>query len=356
VYRDSAQAASAKQDAAQILGAVGDERGIAALIEGAGDAAAQAATLKALQEAMSRDQSVAEKIAAALDGDDKCEPRVGIWARLVPGKAAVDKAWRRCSSASDFTLKLRLARSLRNPELLAEVEREPEPLLRVAAVEAGGPLLVSDGDPGVRRASLLKADAPSAVTALQKDAWPMVRRAAAETLGRHCGAATGALTAAVEKDAAEEVRREALVALSRCGPVPVPLLAKILQTPEQPVAVRELAAALVAKQGGGPQAAKLLADTVIDVLNDPGADEQAASLAVACLRALGRLKDASRPVLEALGAAANEPLSPSVRAASMEAIGSICPEGAGAALKKGGQDPDGMVRRAAQQALDKCKR
>lgn len=163
------------------------------------------------------------------------------------------------------------------------------------------------------------------------------------------------LTNAVEKDAAEEVRREALVALSRCGPVQLSLLAKILHAPEQPVAVRELAAALAAKQGGA-EAAKLLADTVIEVLSDPAADEQSASLAVACLRALGRIKDASTPILEALGAAANEPLSPAVRAASIEAIGQICPQGAGEALRKGHQDPDGMVRRAAQQALDKCKR
>jgi len=45
-------------------------------------------------------------------------------------------------------------------------------------------------------------------------------------------------------------------------------------------------------------------------------------------------------VLEAVGAASNEPVSGSVRAAAMEAIGSLCPDGAGDALRRGRQDPD----------------
>jgi hypothetical protein len=77
---------------------------------------------------------------------------------------------------------------------------------------------------------------------------------------------------------------------------------------------------------------------------------------VACLRALGRLHDTSRPVLEALGAASNEPLSPSVRAAAMESIAELCPEGAGVALHRGSTDPDGAVRRAAQAGLARCHR
>jgi HEAT repeat protein len=68
------------------------------------------------------------------------------------------------------------------------------------------------------------------------------------------------------------------------------------------------------------------------------------------------MKDSSTRVLEALGGAANEPSSGAVRAASMEAIGQICPEGAGEALVKGKQDPEPIVRRAALEALDKCKR
>jgi HEAT repeat protein len=353
VSEDASQAESARQDAAEVLGKAGGDEDVAALIHGAADGRVQAASGKALQAVIARNDKTVGVVAAALGGDTSCGAQVGVLARLVPGRPEVDAAWQRCKAA-DFTLKLRLVRSLRNHELLAEAARDGDPLLRAAAVEAGGPILVDDTDPGVRRVSLGKAQPAQAETALTKDSWPMVRRAAAEALGRHC-TAQPALSNAVEKDQAEEVRREALVSLARCGPVPLAFLGKVLKSPAQPVAVRELAAALTAKQGGA-EGARLLAETIDDVLSDPAADEQSGSLAVACLRGLGRMKDGSQRVLEALGAASNEPLSPSVRASAMEAIGQICPQGAGDALKRGAQDPDGMVRRAAKQALDKCKR
>jgi HEAT repeat protein len=160
---------------------------------------------------------------------------------------------------------------------------------------------------------------------------------------------------AVEKDAAGEVRREALVSLGRCHQAPMSFLAKVLQSHDQPVEVRELAALQVAKLGGS-EAPKLLADAVTDVLADPTADERSVSLATACLRALGQLHDGSKPVLEALGAASNEPVSGEVRAAAMEAIGQVCPDGAGEVLRRGQKDAEPIVRRAAQQALDKCHR
>jgi HEAT repeat protein len=61
-------------------------------------------------------------------------------------------------------------------------------------------------------------------------------------------------------------------------------------------------------------------------------------------------------VLEALGEAANEPLSPAVRAAAMETIGKLCPTGAAPALQKGTRDPDRSVQRAARAALERCHR
>jgi HEAT repeat protein len=79
-------------------------------------------------------------------------------------------------------------------------------------------------------------------------------------------------------------------------------------------------------------------------------------LAVACTRALARTGDTSRPILEALGQAANEPLSAPVRAAAMETIGKLCPDGAGAALRKGAGDPDPTVQRAARSASERCKK
>jgi HEAT repeat protein len=77
---------------------------------------------------------------------------------------------------------------------------------------------------------------------------------------------------------------------------------------------------------------------------------------VACTRALARTGDTSHPVLVALGEAANEPLSPAVRAAAMDTIGRLCPEGAGEALHKGAKDPDSAVTRAARAALERCHR
>jgi len=61
-------------------------------------------------------------------------------------------------------------------------------------------------------------------------------------------------------------------------------------------------------------------------------------------------------VLEALGEAANEPQSPAVRAAAMDTIGKLCPEGAAPALAKGARDPDGSVQRAARVAQERCHR
>ena len=86
------------------------------------------------------------------------------------------------------------------------------------------------------------------------------------------------------------------------------------------------------------------------------ADERSVGLAVACTRALARTGDTSRPVLEALGEAANEPLSASVRAAAMDTIGHLCPDGAAPALHKGEKDGDGTVQRAAHAALERCHR
>jgi HEAT repeat protein len=155
-------------------------------------------------------------------------------------------------------------------------------------------------------------------------------------------------------DPSEEVRRAALGALGRCDAPEAPILAALAER-RQPASVRELAAALVAKRGG-PAAARALAAALDDALSDPAADERAALFAVVCTRALARVGDRSRPVLEALGAAANEPVLPSVRAAAMETIGALCPDGAATALHKGERDADGQVQRAARAALARCHR
>jgi HEAT repeat protein len=194
----------------------------------------------------------------------------------------------------------------------------------------------------------------------------MVRHAAADARALACrdhGEARAPLEHAVAgegksmagADGSEEVRRAALAGLGHCANVPLPTFTAILAEKRQPVAVRELAAALVAKQGGS-EAAHALAATIDDTLGDPGADERSVGLAVACTRALARTGDTSRPVLEALGEAANEPLSAAVRAAAMDTIGHLCPDGAAPALHKGEKDGDGTVQRAAHAALERCHR
>ncbi|MDB4969497.1 MAG: lyase domain protein repeat-containing protein, partial [Myxococcales bacterium] len=249
----------------------------------------------------------------------------------------------------------------------------------IRALVAGGDAVLRgglrDADPGVRRAAVdgiatLKDGANLEAELLGHDGWPLVRRAAAEGLGASCkGDATvrAALVRAVSgdggghgkamtgADATEEVRRAALASLGRCGDVPLSTFAAVLAEKRQPPSVRELAAALVAKHGGA-EAARALAAALDDVLGDPNADERSLGLAVACTRALARTTDTSRPVLEALGHAANEPLSASVRAAAMETIGKLCPDGAAEALHKGAADADPAVKRAARSALERCKK
>ena len=264
---------------------------------------------------------------------------------------------------------------------LAEASRDADPIVRAAAVSAAGRVAgaeaitragAGDADAGVRRAALeATAGRPEGAAldeeALVHDRWPLVRHAAADALGSRCvdgrSAASPSLLRAVAgegkqmngADDSEEVRRAALAALGRCREVPLAALAAVLSERRQPVSVRELAAALVARQAGG-EAARALASALDDALADAARDESLVGLAVACTRALARTADRSRPVLLALGEAANEPLSPSVRAAAMDTIGRLCPDGAAEALHKGERDPDATVVRAARSALERCHR
>jgi HEAT repeat protein len=386
LFSDGAQAEEARADAARVLGAVG---AVEALCAGAG--AGGIRLRRAVIEALSAvDPRRAKKIAAALAaGLDGTQEAIGDLARALgaaahgtpaqaEAAAVLEKAWAR---ADGFALKLRLLRAagaLADPSLeplIAREAKDTDEVLRWAAIEAGGKLgakellraSAADPDPRVRRSAIagLGASAP-AVAALGRDGWPMVRKQAAEVLQSGCNepgalAALERAAAGDEKergaDPAEDVRRAALVGVGRCAPLS-PAIPRALASPRQPIAVRELAAALEAKSGA-PDAAQKLADALKDVLSDPRAQDDGvrwAGLAVACTRAIGRLKDTSTPVLEALGAAANEPMLPPLRAAAMEAIGRLCPERSRNALEKGSHDPDPTVRRRAAEALRTCNR
>jgi HEAT repeat protein len=404
LYGDPTQSVDARADAAQVLGASATPSGLAleALLAGAGrgEPSLRAATQAALAKAAAADAAAAAALARALSQTGAGEAaRIGDLARALAKGArkseastaaarAISAAWS-AAPADGFALRVRLVRAageLGDASLLAALEeaaRDRDPVLRRTAAAAavdvpGGAALLeraaADEDAGVRRAAvsalaqrLEPASARMLEHALVQDHWPMVRRAAAEGLGGGCARglwhAPPALARAIVghgdklagADPAEEVRRAALAALGRCPDAPASTLRAILRERRQPIGVRELAAALVAKQGG-PEAARALADALQELLSDPNADERTAALAAACTRALGRTGDQSRPVLEALGAAANEPMSAQVRAAAMEAIGALCPAGAHPALDKGTRDPDGFVVRAARTALTRCSR
>lgn len=379
VYGDASQTSEARADAAAVLGRVADAGAADALVAGAGggDAQVRVATMRALTMRCAEAPAMATALAAG--GDDA---RVGDLARALahcraaaPAAAIVD-AWRR-TRPQQFALRLRLVRALgdcgdaRAQVALAEAARDDDAVVRAEAVRAAGPSAVElartaarDRDPSVRRAALVTlgggADvAPLADEALAHDGWPMVRRAAAESLGEFCAAQRApvrpSLTTALGADAAESVRVAALAAIARCAEPPFAIFTGALADKKQPAGVRELAAALVARHGGA-EAARALATALDDVLGDPNADERSVGAAVAMVRGLQRVGDTSTPVLEALGEAANEPLSPSVRAAAMETIGALCPPGSGEALHKGERDPDGSVQRAARSALARCHR
>jgi HEAT repeat protein len=283
-------------------------------------------------------------------------------------------------AARSFETRLRVVRAIgalgapRSAALLVErVAKDKDEVVRWAATEsaraldeqAGRPVLLAalaDRDPRVRRSAVgglppgAHADNPKLLLeSLRGDRWPLVRRAAVEGLAGACESAgvTDAMAAAVD-DRAEDVRRASLVALARCLPQS-PVIARALEDPKQALAVRELAAALMAK-GRAPDAAKRIAAVLEQVLTDPNADERQAGLATACARALGRLGDSSPPVLEALNASAQHPMFATVRAASIETIGALCPGGAQAAFTRAADDPDPHVRQSATRAAARCKK
>jgi HEAT repeat protein len=408
ILEDASQSSEARADAAKLVGtvAIADWHLTQAAIDvlmaaaGKGEPPVRKAVMGALSRTTAEMKGASARIAAALASSSRDREltadvarALALGAARLPADdratvvAALELAWQHAHD--DFALRLRLIRAMGTlgdarllPPLITVV-KDPDEVLRAEAVTAAAAIpdglapartLIDDSDAGVRHAAATALAAhpqataqPLLTHALQNDAWPMVRRAAAEGLGAGCAQKTWPAPPALSRavigegkglagaDASEEVRRAALAGLGRCPDAPLATLIAALAEHRQPASVRELAAALVAKHGGA-EAAHALARALDDVLADPAADERFAALAVAITRALGRAGDTSRPTLEALGSAANEPLSPAVRAAAMDTIGRLCPEGAGEALRKGAADGDGTVARAARDALARCKR
>jgi HEAT repeat protein len=404
ILGDASQSSEARGDAALVLGQLSADATLASsaidslvAAAGKGDAPLRRAIMTALSMASST-AAGASRVAAALRATAEPEAAGDLARALASGAArlpedarapaadAIQHAW---IDAHAFALRLRLVRAMgalgdeRLSPSLAAAARDADEVLRAEAVAMAAALpnglaparaAMGDADPGVRHAAAeaLAAHAePSSLplfeNSLAHDGWPLVRHAAAEGLGAGCAkklwpappplsrAVVGDGKSLEAADASDDVRRASLAALGRCADAPSSTFETALADRRQSPSLRELAGALVARRGG-PRAAAVLAHALVDVLSDPAADERLASLAAHLVRALATTGDTTRPTLEALGNAANEPMSPDVRAAAMETIGKLCPTGAAAALRKGAADADGRVVRAANNALARCNR
>jgi HEAT repeat protein len=415
LYTDDSETEEARADAASTLGRFAAtlahrsppnvEKSLAILMEGAGRGSAplRQATREALGAA-GTSASVATRLAHALATEvqgrkaaDLDEARVidlvvplGQVSGNSPEVARPLLAVWQIAPPSSFELRLRLLRALGRAGgagaaavLGAAVREEHEEVLRAVAAEGavslpgdqGRALLLDaarDRDPRVRSVAIegLGRFSDSEVSdqlsrILREDFWPWVRGRAAEQLGPLCErqpnvvavlrhAVFGSSRQLQDADSSEEVRQSALLSLDHCPHVTVAELKKGLSS-HQPPSVRELGIALFGKRGG-TEAAHAIAKAIDDVLTDPDADERSIGVMTGGLRALAHVGVADKEVFEVLGASAREPSSSAVRAAAMQAIGTLCPQGAQSTLQKGAQDSAGEVQRAALDALHRCRK
>jgi hypothetical protein len=112
-----------------------------------------------------------------------------------------------------------------------------------ADTDPASPLHTPHGPDGIHRVL---------ISALSTDTWPDVRRRAATTLGARCGRTgpANALVTAVHKDAALDVRGDALIALVQCrAPGIAALLPQVWDDPKAPTPLRTRAVGLAVALG-----------------------------------------------------------------------------------------------------------
>lgn len=302
------------------------------------------------------------------------------------------------ATAENFLIRYRLLQGLErlatesaaSVALLQKVlSEESEPVLRQVAGRAlaalpsrqlGG---LQDRDAGVRLATLAALEGamarqpePALVAVIEErltgDSWPTVRRVAAEVRAAACAASPGA-SAGLRKalaDADEQVQRSAMVGVARCeGAGSVELLAPIAESNRSGAAGRGLACSLLARQGFSATAAatrtrarKAATAALLDLLQDPGADERHAAALTQCLRGFGEAGDASD--VPALMDVAGSEVPAQLRQAALQSIGSICGhgpllpstrKGLAALTKSAAADPDKQLQRTAQRVAATCK-
>jgi len=241
-------------------------------------------------------------------------------ARRSPAEAATARATLRGilanSPAGEFELRARAVLALGalpstaetrdvTADLAAVAANDPDPVLRFLAVrELGNPEATSavpalrqalqDRDPRVRETAAegLGAHRDAASEALlvagaKQEDWPIVRRAEIEALGVLCGAAgRDLMVRAIERDV-DDVKRPALVGLTRCRDKRAPgALLQLVRTRRMNPSLRELAASLIG-EWGDRQVTDALADQLPSLVNEGEGDLAAEGITIAAIRSLG---------------------------------------------------------------------
>jgi len=372
--------------AARLLGALPQEDAGAALVAaaGRGPEALRAAVVKALGDSSAVDPPL---LLAAMAQVDKQE--TARYADLV--RALVPSIRRRpdhhpavlatlrgaLGPTRDFEVRARAVMALgdlRAPEGTGDLASlratSDDPVLRYLAARElaslGGPDAVkalrealADSDPRVRETAAMglgrqqdRWSGQVLIDAAKQEPWPFVRRAELEALGRLCIPGTGDLMIRATERDVDQVRRAALVTLVRCKDARgKAVLMKTVGLRKEAATLRELAAALIGELGD-KSAARDLAVALKALVNEAEGDIAIEGVAVAALRSLAHLGGP-----EAVSSAvtlAGDTRHP-YRQTAIEALGTLCDPGAGAATLRamvGGRDP--VAALAAQAAQHRC--
>jgi hypothetical protein len=349
--------------AVDVLGAIGAIDALAPRL-GAGSPAERAAVVRALADKL--DAAAALRLARGA-----AEPDAWLVVAAAHGDraAAAAAAAARLRDATGYELRYRLAQAAARLEAWAAVTAllaaEPEPAIRAAAVtalparpgaRAVADAALADPDAGVRLEALAtlarfgdSADDDDAVAARLHDAWPIIRRAAADALAARCArrAPADALVAAAP-DPDATVARAVLAALVRCRePRAGALLLAAARDAKRGASLRAYAASLL----GPGQAAELLA-LFDQARRDAIASDDALLLAEGAARALGKIGGADAAA--ALMSAAGDPTLPVLQASALAALAEACAPGAVDAARRAAGSSDALVVRAARLVKKRC--
>lgn len=235
--------------------------------------------------------------------------------------------------------------------LLLWLLREPDPGVRIAAIEATNAAAhESNRDDAA-------ALAPAIEIALASDTWPEVRQRAAHALGTRCiqpGPAQ-ALLGSYARDRNVGVRSAALAALVECKAVGTgDLLVRIWHDSALPVALRTKAIDLTATLADRATAVRLV-EAFAQWQRTAAESAAALALAQAAAYAIGQLAPAGAAL--ALERALDDSSPPEVVAAAVSGLGAMgpaCPASAKSRLAALSNSNDQQIRVAAGRAVAHC--